>query len=96
LILERKVNENNTNVSNLEDGTLEGYLTTFTSYISLAANLAIAVKVTDFMQLKVGTIAIVGYSLDGWLVNGKPLQGLAQYSNFLLTYGFYGGVGFGL
>jgi hypothetical protein len=95
IILGRKVNENNTNVTNLEDGTLEGYLTTSIGYISIAANLAIAVKVTDFMQLEVGTIAIGGYSPDGWLVNGKPLQGLTQYNNFLLTYGFYGGVGFG-
>jgi len=95
IILGRKVNENNTSLSNLEDGTLEGYLTTSISYISIAANLAIAAKVTEFMQVEVGTIAIGGYSPYGWLVNGKPLQGLTQSSTFLLTYGFYGGVGFG-
>ncbi|MGQ9856159.1 MAG: hypothetical protein ACUVQF_05435 [Fervidobacterium sp.] len=95
IMLGRKVNENNTNLSNLEDGTLEGYLFANISYLAVALELSLGIKVTNFMELRAGALGIAGYSYDGWLVNNKPLAGLSDEKKFLLMYTIYGGVGFG-
>lgn len=93
--LGRKVNENNTSIGNLEGGTLEGYLFANISYLAVAFELSLGIKVTNFMELRAGALGIAGYSYDGWLVNNKPLTGLSDENKFLLMYTIYGGVGFG-
>ncbi|MFN6992303.1 MAG: hypothetical protein ACK4MM_06240, partial [Fervidobacterium sp.] len=94
LSLERKVNDGNTSIGNLEDGTLEGYLGASISYLTLSGSLGLSIQVS-FLELSAGAIAFFGYSPDGWLVNGKKLTGLTNDYNFLMTYALYGGVAFG-
>lgn len=91
----RFVNENNTSMSDLENGTLEGYLIASIDYYAVSADLSLNVSLTSFMQISIGAMLIGGYSIDGWTVNGKALQGVSDSSKFLLMYSLYGGVGFG-
>ena len=94
--LSRKVNEDNIDLTNLQNGNLEGYLGINISYLSVSGNLALALKLGNFVELQVGTMVFAGYSIDGWQVNGKQLTGIIQNDyKFLLNYALYGGIGFG-
>lgn len=95
LSIEKKVNEGNTSVTNLQNGNLEGYLGATISYFAISADLGMGIQVFPFMELQIGAIAFVGYSFDGWVINNKPLTGLTNDYKFLLNYALYGGIGFG-
>lgn len=94
LSIEKKVNEGNTNLSNLQNGNIEGYLGATINYFAVSAELSLGIQVS-FVELQVGVLGFAGYSVDGWTVNNKPLGGLTQDYKFLLNYALYGGVGFG-
>lgn len=94
LSIQRKVNEGNTSINDLENGTLEGYLGASIGYLTVSGDLGFIINL-GFLELKIGAIAFLGYSSDGWLVNGKKLQGLTENYNILANYALYGGIGFG-
>ncbi|KAF2960946.1 hypothetical protein [Fervidobacterium sp. 2310opik-2] len=96
IALSRKVNEDNTSLTDLKNGTLEGYLGANISYLSISGSLALALKISNFAELQAGAMVFAGYSIDGWQVNGKQLTGIIQNDyKFLLNYALYGGIGFG-
>ncbi len=96
IALSRKVNEDNIDLTNLQNGNLEGYLGINISYLSVSGNLALLLKLSNFVELQVGIMVFAGYSIDGWQVNGKQLTGINQGNyKFLLNYALYSGIGFG-
>ncbi|ODN30739.1 hypothetical protein [Fervidobacterium thailandense] len=90
----KKVNEGKTSLDDLKSGQLEGYLGASISYTTLSVGVGASLKIS-FVELSLGGIMFLGFSTDGWTVNGKKLTGVTDSSNLLLSYSLFGGVGFG-
>ncbi len=96
-LIERKVNEGNTTLENLKNGTLEGYLGAEISYFALFPGLQLYIQVIDpLLSIGTGIVGMIGYSDKGWTVNNKSLQNVNNdlyrfYSGYTIYLGVYFG-----
>lgn len=90
----KKVNEGKTSLDDLKNGQLEGYLGANISYTAASIGVGASLKIS-FVELSVGGIMFLGFSKDGWTVNGRKLTGLEGSSNLLLNYSLFGSMAFG-
>ncbi len=92
-----KVNEGNISLADFKNGTLEGYLEANISYMAAFPMLMLYMPVLDpFASIAAGVVGMLGYSGNGWLVNGKTLQGVDPNAyRFYMGYTIFAGVYFG-
>ncbi len=97
ITIKRKINSGNLNLSDLQNGTLEGFVETSIDYTTISASLLVEYNL-GFISLFASVDGFAGYSWDGWYVvtPSRKLAGINQDDyKFLLTYILKAGIGFG-